>query len=129
MPSRKRKCQVCGSQRWHKEPRTGLVTCSEGHVLQDYRAETNDTRDLGSHHVNKRSLRKEKKLTNIGPNHVHKTHHGSRARYLYFQCLQLLFRKQISSMITLFKLANNFEVYLSRSLGNSSYPHSKSTRV
>ena len=30
----RRKCNVCGSQQWHKEPATGLVVCSEGHVLQ-----------------------------------------------------------------------------------------------
>ena len=29
----RRKCNVCGSQQWHKEPATGLVVCSEGHVL------------------------------------------------------------------------------------------------
>jgi hypothetical protein len=30
----RRKCNVCGSQQWHKEPATGIVVCSEGHVLQ-----------------------------------------------------------------------------------------------
>ena len=30
----RRKCPVCGSRQWHKEPSSGLVTCSEGHVLQ-----------------------------------------------------------------------------------------------
>jgi len=30
----RRKCNVCGSQQWRKEPATGLVVCSEGHVLQ-----------------------------------------------------------------------------------------------
>jgi RNA polymerase I-specific transcription initiation factor RRN7 len=30
----RRKCTVCGSKRWHKEPASGLVACSEGHVLQ-----------------------------------------------------------------------------------------------
>jgi hypothetical protein len=30
----RRKCNVCGSQQWHKEPATGLVVCSEGHILQ-----------------------------------------------------------------------------------------------
>jgi hypothetical protein len=33
-PMARRKCTVCGSKRWHKEPASGLVACSEGHVLQ-----------------------------------------------------------------------------------------------
>lgn len=30
----RRRCPICGSKQWHKEPSSGLITCSEGHVLQ-----------------------------------------------------------------------------------------------
>lgn len=30
----RRRCPVCGSRQWRKEAASGLVTCSEGHVLQ-----------------------------------------------------------------------------------------------
>jgi hypothetical protein len=40
----RRKCNVCGSQQWHKEPVTGLVVCSEGHVLQVYESSSGHPR-------------------------------------------------------------------------------------
>lgn len=30
----RRRCPTCGSKQWHKEPSSGLIACSEGHVLQ-----------------------------------------------------------------------------------------------
>lgn len=37
-------------------------------------------------------------------------YHGNRARFLYFQCLQLFLRKQVSTLIELWKLPPEFEV-------------------
>lgn len=39
-------------------------------------------------------------------------YHGARARYHYFQCLQLLLRKQIVALISLWNLPPEFEVSL-----------------
>ncbi len=41
----RRKCNVCGSQQWRKEPATGLVVCSEGHVLQVCASKSGAERD------------------------------------------------------------------------------------
>ncbi|PPQ98550.1 hypothetical protein CVT24_004041 [Panaeolus cyanescens] len=30
----RRRCPTCGSKQWHKEPASGLIACSEGHILQ-----------------------------------------------------------------------------------------------
>ena len=31
--ARRRRCPVCKSRQWRKEPSSGVITCSEGHVL------------------------------------------------------------------------------------------------
>jgi RNA polymerase I-specific transcription initiation factor RRN7 len=97
--------------------------------VQNYRVETNEATDLGSHLVKKRTLKAEKRINTGLQLSEHKSevlcigslvsfeiiqlslsaYHGSRARYLYFQCLQLLFRKQISAMMELFKLPDKLE--------------------
>lgn len=30
----RQRCPVCRSKQWHKEPSSGLIACSEGHILQ-----------------------------------------------------------------------------------------------
>ena len=42
-------------------------------------------------------------------------YHGNRARYHYFQCLQLVLRYQIKALVELWKLPPEFEVRLSLS--------------
>lgn len=39
-------------------------------------------------------------------------YHGERARYLYFQCLQVLLRMQIETLVELWRLPAEFEVCL-----------------
>lgn len=46
-------------------------------------------------------------------------YHGERARFHYYQCLQLLLRKQIAALITLWDLPSEFEVGFPMSLGSS----------
>lgn len=41
-----------------------------------------------------------------------KLYHGERARFHYYQCLQLVLRKQIAALITLWDLPAEFERYL-----------------
>ncbi|KAI0068597.1 hypothetical protein BV25DRAFT_13565 [Artomyces pyxidatus] len=106
----RRKCTVCGSRQWHKEPATGLVICSEGHILQNYRNETNETEELGPHTVRKRTLKSGRKRRARESRADPKLYHGARAQYLYFQCLQLLLRKQIAALTRAWDLPPEFEL-------------------
>ncbi|KAF8591519.1 hypothetical protein K439DRAFT_1326822 [Ramaria rubella] len=106
----RRCCAVCRSRDWHKEPASGLITCSEGHVLQNYRNETTETTELGPHALRKRTLKsgRAKQETLSKANAL--SFHGPRARYHYFECLQLLLRKQVAALIREWKLPPEFEV-------------------
>lgn len=106
----RKKCPVCGSRKWHKEPSSGLITCSEGHVLQNYRSETNETTELGPHAMRKRTLKSNRRKKETASKANPLLYHGPRARYHYFQCLQLVFRKQISVLVRLWDLPAEFEV-------------------
>ncbi|KAN0126821.1 hypothetical protein V8E52_000461, partial [Russula decolorans] len=105
----RRKCNVCSSQQWHKEPATGLVVCSEGHVLLTYLNETYETYEHGTLQGRKRTLKstreKRERTSKANP----ELYYGARAQYLHFQCLQLLFRKQVAVLIQLWKLPTEFE--------------------
>ncbi|KAJ7713757.1 hypothetical protein DFH07DRAFT_863726 [Mycena maculata] len=108
MAPRKR-CPVCRSKTWHKEPSSGLIACSEGHILQNYRNETTEVDDLGAHHVKKRNLKstRENKARTSGDSQLY---HGNRGRYFYFQCLQLILRHQIAVLIDRWGLPAELEV-------------------
>ncbi|KAL4081675.1 hypothetical protein V8B97DRAFT_1924476 [Scleroderma yunnanense] len=106
----RRKCPTCGSKHWRKDFSSGMITCIEGHVLQSYRTESGDAEDYGMHTMKKRTLKstREKKgnVSRADP----KLYHGERARFHYFQCLQVLFRKQVAALITLWNLPPEFEI-------------------
>ncbi|OSD04228.1 hypothetical protein PYCCODRAFT_1387083 [Trametes coccinea BRFM310] len=106
----RRRCPVCGSKQWHKEPSSGLITCSEGHVLQNYRNETREVTELGPHAVRKRTLKSGRKKKERQSKADPKLYHGERARFHYFQCLQLIFRMQASALIRLWRLPPEFEI-------------------
>ncbi|KAF5321093.1 hypothetical protein D9619_000779 [Psilocybe cf. subviscida] len=110
MPPRRR-CATCGSRQWHKEPSSGLVACSEGHILQDYRNETTEITEAGPHAMKKRTIKSKKKqdggMRRAGNP---KLYHGARARYHYFLCLQFILRRQVATLIRLWKLPGEFEV-------------------
>ncbi|EIM88109.1 uncharacterized protein STEHIDRAFT_95050 [Stereum hirsutum FP-91666 SS1] len=105
-----RKCTVCGSKQWHKEPSSGLVICSEGHILQNYRNETHETQELGPHTLRKRKVRTGRKKGERQSKADPKLYHGARAQYHYFQCLQLLLRKQVAALVKAWDLPPEFEV-------------------
>ena len=155
----RRKCVVCGSKQWHKEPSSGLVACSEGHILQvrcigrillsgrklmhvnqNYRNETNEADDMNTTHVLRRRRLKtgrEKKKARGGADpkrecsciflirhrpvccialrtpslniSIHVVYHGARGRYHYFQCQQLILRRQINELRALWDLPPEFE--------------------
>ncbi|EMD40759.1 hypothetical protein CERSUDRAFT_130984 [Gelatoporia subvermispora B] len=108
MPPRRR-CQVCGSKQWHKEPSNGLITCSEGHVLQNYRNETREVTELGPHALRKRALKSGRKRKERQSKANLQLYHGERARFHYFQCLQLVLRMQISYLAESWNLPPEFE--------------------
>lgn len=105
----RRKCPTCGSKKWHKEPSSGLVACSEGHLLQDYRSEVNDAETLGNFTMKKRTLKSNREKKGRPSKADPKLYHGNRARYHYFQCLQLLLRKQVAALVRLWALPDAFE--------------------
>ncbi|OBZ70396.1 RNA polymerase I-specific transcription initiation factor rrn7 [Grifola frondosa] len=74
-----------------------------------FRNETTEVTELGPHAVRKRALksgRKRKlKLSKADP----MLYHGERARYHYFECMQLVLRMQVSSLIKLWGLPSEFE--------------------
>ncbi|KII95103.1 hypothetical protein PLICRDRAFT_202168 [Plicaturopsis crispa FD-325 SS-3] len=106
----RRRCPLCQSKQWHKEPSSGLVVCSEGHVLQDYRNENLERDEAGPHAMRKRTIKsqrkKKEKLSKGDP----KLYHGARSRYHVFQCLQLILRKQIVALTRLWDLPPEFEI-------------------
>jgi len=74
----RRRCPVCRSKQWHKEPSSGLIACSEGHILQvsslrlphkagltpctqNYRNEAAEADDLGPHALRRRALKSGRK--------------------------------------------------------------------
>ncbi|KAJ3869410.1 hypothetical protein EV359DRAFT_30132 [Lentinula novae-zelandiae] len=106
----RRRCAVCGSKQWHKEPSSGFIACSEGHILQNYRNETNEAEDVGNHMMRKRTLKSNRKKKERQSKANPKLYHGALGRYLYFQCQQLILRKQISALIPLWNLPKEFEM-------------------
>ncbi|KAF8505783.1 hypothetical protein F5888DRAFT_1798751 [Russula emetica] len=106
----RRKCNVCSSQQWHKEPATGLVVCSEGHVLQNYLNETYETYEHGTLQGRRRTLKSTREKRGRTSKANPELYYGARAQYLHFQCLQLLLRKQVAVLIQLWKLPTEFEI-------------------
>ncbi|KAI6163014.1 hypothetical protein EDD17DRAFT_1813860, partial [Pisolithus thermaeus] len=105
----RRKCPICGCRRWRKDSASGMVTCTEGHVLQNYRTESGDAEDFGARSMRKRTLKSTRKKEIVSKGDP-KLYHGDRARFHYYQCLQLLLRKQIAASISLWSLPQEFEV-------------------
>ncbi|KAH8999102.1 hypothetical protein EDB92DRAFT_2005820 [Lactarius akahatsu] len=130
----RRRCTVCGSHQWRREPATGLVVCGEGHVLRNYLNETLEAHEPGPHLLQKRALKSARErrgraskanrqrrhqwaplkalasqpFTEVDLSNI--VYYGARARYLYFQCLQLLLRKQVAALIRIWKLPSEFEI-------------------
>ncbi|KAF9519116.1 hypothetical protein BS47DRAFT_1370896 [Hydnum rufescens UP504] len=98
MTARRKRCPICQSREWHKEPASGLITCSEGHVLQNYINENHETTEIGPHAMRKRTIKSQRQRDDAEERSAAdpKIYHGLKGRYLYFQCLQLILRKQIA---------------------------------
>lgn len=106
----RRRCTVCGSHQWHREPATGLVVCSEGHVLRNYLNETHEMHEVGPHQLQKRALKSARERRGRASKANPQLYYGARAQYLYFQCLQLLLRKQVAALVRIWKLPSEFEI-------------------
>jgi len=80
------RCPICLSRRWRKDPTSGLIVCSEGHVFevthyahasapyineaQNYRNETIERDEAPSHALKKRAIRAkpvDEGLGNVNP--------------------------------------------------------------
>ncbi|KAL9712889.1 hypothetical protein Ac2012v2_004129 [Leucoagaricus gongylophorus] len=105
----RRRCPTCSSRQWHKSS-SGLVVCSEGHVLQNYRSETNEVDYNVGHVMHKRkmksALKKNEQRSNANP----QLYHGARGRYHYFLCQQHLLRMQVEAITKLWNLPPEFEI-------------------
>ncbi|KAJ7590937.1 hypothetical protein C8J56DRAFT_1163014 [Mycena floridula] len=109
MPARR--CPVCRSKKWHKEPASGLITCAEGHVLQNYRNESNEADEMMANRgLRKRTLKSNRDIKGRQSKANLELYHGARGRFLYFQCQQLILRKQIATLTQLWKLPPEFEL-------------------
>ncbi|KDQ12748.1 hypothetical protein BOTBODRAFT_112506 [Botryobasidium botryosum FD-172 SS1] len=101
-------CPTCGLTKLRKDS-SGNLMCKEGHIFQGYRVEDHEATDLGQHTLKKRaeSKKKEKKekVSQADP----KLYHGERARFHYFQCAQLILRKQVVALTCAWKLPPEFE--------------------
>lgn len=105
----RKKCPICGCRKWRKDSASGMVTCNEGHVLQNYRTESGDAEDFGTRTMRKRTLKSTRKKETVNKGDP-KLYHGDRARFHYYQCLQLLLRKQVAALISLWSLPQEFEM-------------------
>ncbi|KAG8759193.1 hypothetical protein FRC12_009829 [Ceratobasidium sp. 428] len=92
-------CPVCTSRKWRKAAGTGELICSEGHVLQGYRNETIEITEMGAHTVHHRQLRTGRRRRGQREENLD-VYYGPRARYLYYQCRQLVLRHQIDKLIS-----------------------------
>ncbi|KAH7099050.1 hypothetical protein BKA62DRAFT_711213 [Auriculariales sp. MPI-PUGE-AT-0066] len=103
-----RRCPICKSKSWRKETGTGMIICSEGHVLQNYRNESNE-QDASHHALKRMRLKSQRKRKGVKSRTNPYFYHGDRGMYLYFQCQQLLLRKQIEVVTKLWHLPAEFE--------------------
>jgi RNA polymerase I-specific transcription initiation factor RRN7 len=69
-----------------------------------------DTEMLGAHTMKKRALKSGKKKKGRPSKANPKLYHGDSARFHYFQCLQLLLRKQVAALTRLWRVPDVFEV-------------------
>ncbi|KAF8138412.1 hypothetical protein EV363DRAFT_1393864 [Boletus edulis] len=91
----RKKCLICGSRQWRKN----------AHYIN----ESEEADDVGTHMMNKRTLKSNRKKKERASTADPKLYHGDRARFHYYQCLQLLFRKQVAALIALWNLPPEFE--------------------
>ncbi|KAF9226549.1 hypothetical protein BS17DRAFT_794039 [Gyrodon lividus] len=94
----RKKCPVCGSKQWRKNS-TGL----------NYINESGETDDIGTHIMKKRTLKSNRKKKERVSRADPKLYHGKRARFHYYQCLQLLLRNQMAALVALWHLPSEFE--------------------
>lgn len=73
------------------------IVCEEGHLLQGYVQESNETQEMSQHVTMSRRLRKKRaKRVKPLPNHYF---HGERATFILWQSLQWVLREQLRVLI------------------------------
>lgn len=73
------------------------VVCEEGHLLQGYVQESNETHEVSQHVTQSRRLRKRRIKKYRPPSNAQ--FHGERGTFLLFQALQWILREQVRVMI------------------------------
>ncbi|KZV76097.1 hypothetical protein PENSPDRAFT_570477 [Peniophora sp. CONT] len=104
-----RRCPVCHTREWRKEPGSGLLVCGLGHVLRDYIVEVNDA-EATAHTMRKRTIKSKRVKKERASRADPLIYHGPRARFHLYQCLQLLLRKQITILNEIWELPPEFEI-------------------
>ncbi|KAJ9110441.1 hypothetical protein QFC19_001567 [Naganishia cerealis] len=107
-----RVCEICGSRRWRKSA-AGLVSCEEGHVLQNYRQEESQMDEPSQYALKKRTIRKNRQRTRqrreVGELDENQFR-GPAKEYLKLELLQLLLRHQLKAVQEIWDLSNEIEV-------------------
>lgn len=85
-----------------------MVVCEEGHILQGYVQEDNEAEGVATYVTRKRRMRKNK-VAKVGRIANPDIFHGAKLRFLFFQCAQIILRKQIQALIEIWGLPAELE--------------------
>lgn len=102
-----RPCEICGSRRWRKAP-NGLVSCEEGHILQNYRQEESNMDEPSQFALTKRTLRRERAGGSAKRKRVRRLE-GDAQRLQRLEVLQLLLRCQVKAVQRLWAIGDELE--------------------
>ncbi|KAG9016882.1 hypothetical protein FRB93_009412 [Tulasnella sp. JGI-2019a] len=108
---RKAECPVCQSTKWRKQSSSGLLACSEGHILQTYLAEGQDDEFRMAQGAMRRHVKSQRKRVERTTRADQRKLYGERAKFFYYQCQQLILRLQVRALVKLWRLpAQEFEI-------------------
>lgn len=102
-----RPCEICGSRRWRKAP-NGLVSCEEGHILQNYRQEESNMDEPSQFALTKRTIRRER-AGGSGKRKRERRLEGDAQRMRRLEVLQLLLRCQVKAVQRLWAIGDELE--------------------
>jgi RNA polymerase I-specific transcription initiation factor RRN7 len=102
-----RPCEICGSRRWRKAP-NGLVSCEEGHILQNYRQEESNMDEPSQFALTKRTIRRERAGGSGKRKRVRRLE-GEAQRLQRLEVLQLLLRCQVQAVQRLWEIGDELE--------------------
>ncbi|KAI5474209.1 RNA polymerase I specific transcription initiation factor Rrn7 [Pseudohyphozyma bogoriensis] len=95
--SKRPRCPVCHSKRWHKDSLSGSIVCEEGHLLQGYVQESNETQEASQYATITRRIRKNRIKKQRKQNNDH--FHGERGVFLLWQAMQWILREEFRVLV------------------------------